>query len=59
MIWALWECKWIRQVCQETIVGSPAEVVVERGHDCIWGKASPWGVACVVSVRERGGAIDA
>jgi len=58
MIRALREGKWVCQVCQEIKVGSPAEVVVEGSHDCIWGKASPRGVACAVSVRERSGAID-
>lgn len=58
MIWALRKGKWVRQVCREIRVGSPAGVVVEGSHDCIWGKASPRDVACAASVRESRGAID-
>lgn len=58
MIRALRKGKWVREVCLEIRVDSPAEVVVEGSHDCIWGKASPRDVACAVSVRESRGAID-
>lgn len=37
---------------------SPAGVVAEGSHDCIWGNGSPREGVCALSVRESKGAID-
>jgi len=58
MIRMLRKGKWVGKECEDFRADSPAEVVVEGSHDCMWGKASPREVACAVSVRESRGAID-